>query len=50
VGHLNEKEVNYLVQYAINSLMAMGMEFDLKSNPDEVDKIRMKVAEGTTLN
>lgn len=47
---MNEKEVNYLVQYAINSLMAMGMEFDLKTSPEETDKIRMKVLEGITVN
>ena len=29
VGTLNSPEVNYLVQYAINTLMAQGVQFDL---------------------
>ena len=47
VGTLNGNEVNFLVQFAINYLMAAGAEFHL-DQPDE-EKSRITMPEGTTL-
>lgn len=49
-GTLHDKEVNYLVQFAINALVAMGVEFDLKTRPDETEEIRMKAASGVVIH
>jgi hypothetical protein len=49
-GFLNKNEVSYLLQFAINALMALGTEIDLKSEPDELEKIRFKLPKGTTIN
>lgn len=47
VGSLNATEVNFLVQFAINYLMAAGAEFHL-DQPDE-EKSRITMPEGATL-
>lgn len=46
-GTLNSLEVNFLVQYAINSLMAQGVMFELKEQAE--DKIRFHREDGTVL-
>lgn len=51
-GVLTGKEVTFLVQYAINQLMANGVLFDLtrpEKTEDGEDALRIKVPEGTTL-
>lgn len=50
VGFLNQKEISYLLQYGINSLMAMGMEFDLQTNPEETEQIRLRAANGIIIH
>lgn len=34
-GWLSKPEINFLLQYAINSLMAQGVIFDLKTEQEE---------------
>ena len=45
-GTLNPKEVSFLVQYALNSLVAKGVIFDLTRESEE---LRMTIPEGETL-
>ena len=47
VGTLNALEVNFLVQYAINALMAQGVLFELSEQSDS--KLRIYREDGTTL-
>ena len=47
VGSLNATEVNFLVQFAINYLMAAGAEFHLNEPDNDVSRITMP--EGATL-
>lgn len=47
-GELTKKEVSFLLQYAVNALMAAGVIFDLQAPPDE-ENIRFKTPEGATL-
>ena len=51
-GYLNKVEVNYLLQFAINYLMAIGAEVDLKQqaqNAEGEDNLRIIMPEGMTL-
>jgi len=51
-GILNGKEISFLLQYAINQLMANGVLFDLTrpdTTEDGEEALRIKVPEGTTL-
>jgi hypothetical protein len=51
-GHLNQIEVSFLLQFAINALMSMGAEIDLKEDDDDGEgkkKSRIKLPKGTTL-
>ena len=52
VGFLNKSEVTYLLQFAINYLMAIGAEVDLKQqaqNAEGEDAMRIIMPEGMTL-
>ena len=48
VGTLNAIEVNYLVQYAINTLMAQGVQFDLDKEAKD-NELRIKFPVDATL-
>ena len=48
VGTLNPKEVSFLVQYAINELMAKGCIFEINKHT-ETDEIRITLPDGATL-
>jgi hypothetical protein len=56
-GALNREEVGFLLQYAINSLLAQGVQFDLQEDPSEKDDepekekpIRLKFPKNSSLN
>lgn len=50
-GVLNQNELSFLVQYAVNNLMANGVVFQLKKpTENETDEnIEINVPEGTTI-
>lgn len=49
-GWLNKTEVSFLLQYAINQLMAIGAVFDLKKEQEEKDEsLRIKLPVDATL-
>lgn len=45
-GFLNGLEISFLLQFAINTLMAKGVEFDLQTESEE---LRIKIPEGSTI-
>lgn len=49
-GFLNQVEVAYLLQFAINALLSMGVEIDLKKEAEEDEegkpKSRIKMPKG----
>jgi len=47
-GELSKKEVSFLLQYAINQLMAAGVVFNLTQEPSE-DETRFSMPDGVTL-
>jgi len=49
VGTLNPKEVSFLVQYAINDLMAKGCIFEINRQAENDETIRITLPDGTTL-
>ena len=51
VGSLNSIEVSYLVQFAINYLMAAGVEMDMKKMGEVEDQeaLRFELPDGATL-
>ncbi len=46
-GSLNSAEVGYLLNFAINNLMAMGAIFDIDGSDAEENRIKMPA--GTTV-
>lgn len=50
-GWLNKTEVSFLLQYAINQLMAMGAVFDIKREQEEnnKDELRIKLPTNETI-
>jgi len=51
VGSLNSVEVSFLVQFAINYLMAAGVDIDMKQMEEQEDQeaMRFKIPVGTTV-
>jgi hypothetical protein len=47
-GTLNEAEMNYLLQFGINGLMAMGAQFALEE-ADEENNIRINFGGATSI-
>lgn len=47
-GELTKKEVSFLLQYAINNLMASGVVFNMSQEAGE-EEIRFSAPDGTTL-
>lgn len=53
IGELNPTEVNFLVQFAINHLMARGIKLELEeagSDEDGADLMRIKMPDGTPIH
>jgi hypothetical protein len=48
-GKLNRNEVGFLLQYAINDLIAAGVQFHLDAEGDD-DAIRFTRPDGATIN
>lgn len=46
-GELTQGEVGFLIQYAVNNLLANGVRFEL--DRPEQDKERIQVPEGVTI-
>ena len=47
-GELTEKELGFLLQYAVNNLLANGVRFDLEK-PSTEEEVRIYMPEGTTV-
>lgn len=49
-GWLNKLEINFLLQYAINNLMAQGVIFDLKTEQEEgKEEMRIQIPTNETI-
>ena len=50
-GFLNRKEMNFLIQFAINTLMSQGVIFNLKQQLEEGDDetMRITIPDGTII-
>lgn len=49
-GWLNKIEINFLLQYAINNLMAQGVIFDLKKEQEEgSEEMRIQIPNNATI-
>lgn len=48
-GVLNQNEISFLIQYAVNSLMAHGVTFALAKGADNEEEIKFEVPEGSTV-
>jgi hypothetical protein len=49
-GVLNQNEISFLLQYAVNSLMAHGVTFALaKGEENSEEEIKFEIPEGTTV-
>ena len=50
-GFLNRKEMNFLIQFAINTLMSQGVIFNLKQQLEEGDDetMRITIPDGVTV-
>lgn len=48
-GSLNQIEISFLLQYAVNSLMTHGAVFNLQGDPAKEEEFRIKLPEGVTL-
>jgi cytoplasmic iron level regulating protein YaaA (DUF328/UPF0246 family) len=49
-GHFNKAEISFLLQYAVNNLLAEGVMFNIQQEEQDENEVRIKFPEGSTLN